>query len=177
MYERFNVVKPKKPLEDSYNVYPGQRTPVIFNDGENKVALRQFGFDVKWSKKPIFNAKVETLADKPTFSKKLRESRCLIPASRYFEWMSTPNGKKEYEHKVGKGELFAMAAVCDDDGFAIITTDAWKKLAKVHHRMPIVLQREYEDDWLNPDNTEPHKLLEYLMPLSEERIDFSPVGA
>lgn len=175
MYDRWDVPKPDFPLANNYNVYPGQPAPIILNDGDKRVALKQFGFNVKWSKKPIFNAKSETLAEKSLFSKKLRENRCLIPATSYFEWGGEKGKKKEYEHQVNNGELFALAGLYDDEGFTIITTDAWPKLAKIHHRMPVALQPEYENEWINPDMGDPKQLLELLAPLPAKNITFAPV--
>jgi len=175
MYERWDVARPQTRLKKNYNVYPGGSAPVILDDGEKRVALRQFGFEVPWSKNLVFNARLETITEKKLFSKKYRESRCLIPASRYFEWQTTDQGKKEFEHSVAGGALFAMAAVCDDDGFAIITTDAWPKLADIHHRMPVVMQRDFEDDWLNPDVVEMERLNRMLTPVSAKDISFAAV--
>ena len=63
----------------------------------------RWGLIPSWWSKPLkemkvatFNARAETVADKPMFRDAFRRTRCLIPASGYYEWQDTPDGKQPY---------------------------------------------------------------------------------
>lgn len=123
-----------------------------------------FGFEASW--KPgmqIFNAKSETVAELRTFSKLFRESRCLIPASFFFEWQKTTEGKQPFCIRLKDEDMFSFAGIYrPDEGFVIITTKPNSLMEPIHNRMPCILTKKDEDIWLNPDSTE-----DELMPLLE----------
>ena len=69
-----------------------------------------------WKKKAkeapaTFNARAETVAEKPTFREAFRRSRCLIPASGYYEWQKTPTGKQPYYYTTRDGSPLTVRRV------------------------------------------------------------------
>ena len=80
---------PKLPR---YNVAPSQMAPVVYHDeAERILAEFRFGLVPSWSKEAatkysLFNARAETLVQKPTFKKSLERRRCLVPADGFYEW-------------------------------------------------------------------------------------------
>src|SRR5512142_976391 len=82
---RFKVALPGQPLNQRYNVAPGQEVPVILNTIPDRFTLTPWGFHAPWKPKAgakplvLINARAETAAEKPTFRTAFREHRCLVP--------------------------------------------------------------------------------------------------
>jgi putative SOS response-associated peptidase YedK len=118
-----------------------------------------------------FNAKAETLQDKPSFRKSLLYNRCLIPAHGFFEW-HTLNGKKfPYYIRLKNDEPFAFAGLWDEwvnketgevlRTFTIVTTAANSLLEQIHNskkRMPVILEPGAASAWLDNNGSTDSKL-------------------
>jgi putative SOS response-associated peptidase YedK len=182
LYERFDVYNELHDLKSRYNIAPGQMNPAITRHSPNQIQNMFWGLIPFWAKDDSFrfktiNARVEGLDTKPVYKKPFRFQRCLIPATFFYEWDKTPklinksNPSVPYVFKLKNDSLFAFAGLYDIwkdkksgeeiTSYTIITTKANETVGKVHPRMPVILKREHEDDWLNPDITEP----EHLYPL------------
>jgi putative SOS response-associated peptidase YedK len=179
LYERFDVPKGKEKLADRYNVAPGSAMPVITGGEGRQVDVLRWGITPRWAKEKggrgLINARSETVAEKPTFKKLFERSRCLVPARGWFEWMRV-DGKQPYYFQLKDHELFSFAGLCDEDEYLILTTNALPSMQKVHHRMPVVLERGEEDEWLNPDITEVGQLRSALDVSDALRFDFYQVS-
>jgi len=121
----------------------------------------------------MINAKAETLTEKRTYIKPLSYQRCLIPASGFFEWQKTDQGKVPYLFYIPDRPVFCFAGLyvirkdSEDHelrSFTIITTTPNKLVEPIHDRMPVILSKEEEKIWLNPDFTEADQLLPLLDP-------------
>jgi putative SOS response-associated peptidase YedK len=116
----------------------------------------------------MINARAETLAEKPAYRSLLGKYRCLVVADGFYEWTVGPDGKKKPIHfRLTDGGLFAFAGLwtsqTDDAGnlvesCTIITTRPNELVAPVHDRMPVILPRELERDWLDADVSKEHAL-------------------
>src|SRR5439155_2474879 len=135
--------------------------------------------DPRHGPRPI-NARVETVADKPTFRTALGHSRCLVPASGYYEWPPAPPGTRKQPVRLAlaaaseERPLFAFAGLYDTwhgaDGqmletYTILTTAAPPELAALHPRMPVILAPAAEAPWLDPALTDLTQLLALLGPV------------
>ena len=122
---------------------------LVIGSGDNARILR-WGFEAAWSKQPLVNARAETLSVKPTFRPSL-ENRCLVPASAYFEWRH--DGRKRLKNRISLFDegLMAFAGLISADHFTIITCPPVANIAHIHNRMPVILDRQFENDWLDPD--------------------------
>lgn len=196
--ERFGVVKTPQgvALEPRFNVAPGQANPVVVGDSERTLALMQWGLVPGWAKEPksdysTINARVETVAEKPTYRGPLRSRRCLVPATGYYEWQAQAGAGRGAKQPFfmqladGDAELFAFAGLYDvwrgPDGqelysYAILTTEATPQLAAVHARMPLILPRAAEERWLDPQLSDPLRLLERIQPPPADRVRLYPVS-
>ena len=127
---------------------------ILIVDAPGKSSLRAWGLPAPWDGSPIFNARSETVTEKPTFQPYL-EHRCLIPASAWFEWRK--DGKMKQKMRIEttgeKQQPFAFAGLCGEDHATILTTAAIPSLAEIHGRMPLVLTREEAKTWLSPEQT------------------------
>ena len=176
--ERFGIRVRTAIYKANYNCSPTQVLPVIASDAPDTLQFFRWGLIPSWTKanepgkKPslLINARAETVADKPSFRNSFRHRRCLVPASGFYEWKTEPGrGKKiPYHFGLKSGELFAMAGLWDEwvspDGdnirsFTIITTTPNELVAPFHDRMPVMLRREDEGNWLGPGSMEQSLLL------------------
>ena len=164
---RFNV-DAIEPFTKKYNAYPNHDAyplPVITEEEPDRVSLRYWGMVPVWWKRDqrgLINIKYETLRDKRTFEKDLRERRCLVLANGFYEWKGVQGQKVPYYIRLKSGEPFAFAGLYEEnkiDGkpmqtFAIITTKPNDLMQPIHNRMPVILEPRNEADWLNPDMSE-----------------------
>ncbi|MGH8015417.1 MAG: SOS response-associated peptidase, partial [Candidatus Zixiibacteriota bacterium] len=147
--------------------------------GSLKLELMQWGLVPHWAKDPkigfkMINARAESVAEKPSFREPFKKHRCLVPATGFYEWPVDPTNPKRktplFVH-LKNDELFAFAGIWSmwlvpsdldpkrgkgvEGGilktYSLITTEPNPMLAKYHDRMPVILSRAEEDQWLDPD--------------------------
>ncbi len=159
--ERFNVEVFEERYTPSYNCAPSQLLPVIANSNPKKVSFYRWGFMLPKANEPktkftLINTRAETIDTKPLFKEAFERRRCLIPANGFYEWRS--RDKAPFRIFLANEPLFSMAGIWDyrkdnDDtavySFSIITTRANKKMSALHHRMPVILDRSDEEEWLH----------------------------
>lgn len=103
---------------------------------------------------PLINLRSEGLATKPFYSKILKRSRCLIPATAFFEWQSVAGRKQKMRISQPSGETLMLAGIFDHHPLAgttcaILTTAADETVSQIHERMPLILGREECSFWLD----------------------------
>jgi putative SOS response-associated peptidase YedK len=107
----------------------------------------------------MINARSETGGTKPAFRDALKSRKCLIPADAFYEWQRIGKSTQPYCFDVNEGELFAFAGIWDRwknaRGYAVETCshsdhDANAVTAAVHDRMPVILDLDSHDLWLDP---------------------------
>jgi len=141
-------------------VYPTDETPIVrMEDGAVHIHGMKWGFNPEYLKKPVINARCETLAEKPMFRKALVSKRCIVPASAFYEWEAVASGKVRRKIGSPSEKIISLAALYESfkqpDGvlqerFVIVTTDASEYVSSIHERMPLILAKEQEHDWLSP---------------------------
>lgn len=196
MCRRYRLKATPKQLEAAYAVQagedwpdeavftPGHPVPVVLTSrktGGRELHALQWGLVPHWAGDPemgkkLYNARAETIMDKPSFRDSFFHRRCLIPASSFFEWQA--ESKKLVEVFPSQDGLLAFAGIWDrwqsPDGkvlasCSIITTEASSVTAEIHHRMPAILNESAFNEWLDPDY--PASLLHaLLMPSDKVRI-------
>lgn len=181
---RFDIQDLQLPLLPRYNVAPSQSMPVVVRNSPNHVVEMQWGLIPSWSKEPrvtfsTINARTETISTSPVFRGPFKSRRCLVPASGFYEWQQTGQGKQPYCIRLKGGELFAFAGLYDiwqdDEGqelysYTIITTTPNALVAPIHNRMPVILHRQDEDAWLDKD-TDPARLRSFLVPYHADKME------
>ncbi|HEY9474781.1 MAG TPA: SOS response-associated peptidase [Mycobacteriales bacterium] len=166
----FGVDDAEPASAPGYNVAPTTPVPVIVDrhseDGERTRLLRvcRWGLVPSWARDTsgaarMINARVETVASKPAFRVALARRRCLVPADGWYEWavgLDVP-GRVPYYLTPKDGSPLAFAGLYEvwRNGprrlttCAIITTAATGQLARVHHRMPLLLRPDQWSAWLD----------------------------
>jgi len=167
------------PMPARYNVAPSQAVAAVTNQ-QSKIDYVRWGLVPSWAKdlsvgNRMINARAETLAEKPAFSRLLRRRRCLIPADGFYEWRKNPDGKTKtpmYIRMTG-GRPFAFAGLWDTwhdpDGATvpsctIITTTPNELMRPIHDRMPVILKEADYQRWLAPEETPAESLTKLLEP-------------
>lgn len=166
LQEYFELLSPPG-LSPRYNVAPSQPVAVVGlkADGQTRGLIRMtWGFVPRWADHPRggprpVNAKAETVTTSPPFRDSFRDRRCLLPASGFLEWETTPAGRVPYLFRPGVGGLMAFAGVWDvwkpKDGSAplstcaVVTVPANATVCPLHHRMPAILPPEHFSGWLD----------------------------
>ncbi|MDO6437063.1 SOS response-associated peptidase [Cyclobacterium sp. 1_MG-2023] len=165
-----------KNWKPSYNIAPSQLAPVVTSDKPDVIDVFHFGLVPHWAKDKkvgykMINARSETLLEKPSFKPLLvNNKRCLVLADSFFEWKKQGKEKQPFRIYLPEREVFFFAGLWsswkDPEGemynsYSIITTAPNKLMAKIHDRMPVILTREEEKMWLEPDQN-PKDLLKLL---------------
>lgn len=124
--------------------------PALVVTGHDTTQHLRFGLVVPWDKAPLINARIETLMEKPTF-RPILKNRCLIPATAWFEWRK--DGKASLKNRIFRADkqLLTFAALFDGNRFVVLTCPSSPAVSHIHHRMPVLLDKQNHGDWLNPD--------------------------
>ena len=138
-------------IKFSGEIFPTDIVPVIA--GTNKYLPMRWGF-TGFDKRPLINARSETALMKATFREHMRNRRCLVPASGYYEWKR--EGSKKIKHRIYVPDEPIYMAGCyrQEQGellprFVILTKAAGQGLEEIHDRMPVIVPNEYAGEWLS----------------------------
>jgi putative SOS response-associated peptidase YedK len=164
----FTVVE-RHPRDDEGKPDPGQT--------ERSLRTMRWGLVPHWAKDPsigsrMINARAESAAEKPAYRTALAKRRCLLPADGWYEWRREANRKQPFYMTTTDGSSLALAGVwstwrdpnADPDApplitCGVLTTDAVGQLTEIHDRMPLVLEPDQWQRWLDPDREDVKELL------------------
>jgi putative SOS response-associated peptidase YedK len=191
--EHFDSVSAEEDWIPRYNVAPTQPVPIIRQNPKEPVrelTLMRWGLIPAWSKDSsggasMIDARAETAATKPAFRDALKSRRCLIPADGFYEWMRAGKAKQPYCFEVNEGELFAFAGLWDRwkdpsgnwlKTCSILTTTPNAVTSTVHDRMPVILDPDAYDLWLDRGMTNVAAASELLKPYDARLMRCFPVS-
>jgi putative SOS response-associated peptidase YedK len=170
----------------SFNIAPTNSVPIVVEREIDSMPSREihsarFGLIPHWAKEvpaPLFNARIETVLEKPSFRESAIRKRCVIPASGYFEWDA-----KKQPHFIHSESIVAFAGIYSfwrdpakshDDpsrwvlSASILTKAGSPSLAWVHERSPVFLSEDGVDAWLAPDYETTPEVLDAICLESDE---------
>jgi|SRR5690625_689233 len=185
----FQLTHRIKGYKPSYNIAPGQEVLVIIHDGKQKRAgYLRWGLVPSWAKDEkvgykMINARSETAHEKPSFKQLMARKRCLIVADSFYEWKQVGDVKQPQRIQVANRSLFAFAGLWDKwqrdhrtlFTCTILTKDANDFIKDIHHRMPIILPKAKEDEWITPYVQSPIRLKQFLEEIVDEKLTAYPV--
>jgi putative SOS response-associated peptidase YedK len=191
--EHFLIDKVLSELTLNYNVAPTQEIlAIIQQEGLNVLEKLHWGFVPRWAKDistgyKMINARIETIAIKPSFRDAFKKRRCLIPADGFYEWKGEKGNKQPFFIKLPDEKPFAFAGLWEtwsdkdkpDDIYrscTIITREASPCLKDIHHRMPAILSPDTYDAWLNHENQDSEALQEILTKKTVTEFMVRPVS-
>ncbi len=172
-------------FEPRYNISPGTDVLVVRTAQNRRRAAveRRWGLIPAWAKDPaigrrLANARGESLDERPAFRDAFRESRCLVPASGYYEWQTVGGLKYPWYLRPLGAELFALAGLCatwqGPQGtlrtVALVTAVPNELAARIHDRMPLIIAPQDYAAWLDPANRDLRMLKAMVRPYSPERM-------
>ena len=183
--ERFSFTGPDMGWVPSYNIAPTQQVVAITNEGaQNRAQLMRWGLVPFWAKDPsignrMINARAETLVERPSFRSAFKERRCLVVADGFYEWRRAAGRKRPMRITVAGEETFAFTGLWESWGqgggerlltCTIITTAANGFMEPIHDRMPVILSRDAEEAWLDPEDEDVGTLSELLLPYPSDQM-------
>lgn len=178
----------KFDFKDRYNISPTQIVPVVTS---NCIELMRWGLIPHWSHDEkigysMINARYESVSEKPTYKKSFKFQRVIIPSSLFYEWDKSKKPSQPWLFKLKNNELFGFAGIYNSwinpktkdeiKTFSIITVPANRIVGKIHERMPAILKKKDEEEWLNPDNIEKNQLIPFLNPYPDSEMESYPVS-
>jgi len=152
-----DLVKTKIKVEDrdNYNAHPTQKLPIIkaYTNGKT-LENYDWGLVPSWAKnkkdfRPLINARLETLMEKVSFKNLIQTSRCLVVADGYYEWKRENKEKTPYYFTRSDRSIIFFAAIYQNNQFCIITCEATDNVKEIHHRVPLILNKEQILNYLN----------------------------
>ncbi len=208
-----------EPLAPDYNVAPTKEVYAVVTRppqeesteaagspeaaGERQLRVLRWGLVPFWAKDPsigskMINARMETVAEKPSFRRAFAARRCLLPADGYYEWYPTQQltksgkpAKQPFFIRPKDGGVLAMAGLYeiwrdptrDDDDperfrwtCAVLTTQAEDAVGHIHDRMPLMVERDRWGAWLDPTVSSKDDLLGALVPAAPGQLEAYPVS-
>ncbi len=196
------VERPNFPAR--YNIAPTQPVPIVRmeRDGEGRnirhFTLVRWGFLPGFVKDPkkfplVINARAETLAEKPSFRNAFARRRCIFIADAFYEWRREGSGKRKgappaqpFLIQRQDGGPLALAGLWETwtgpngeelDTACIVTTSANGAMAAIHDRMPVILEPNAFDRWLDCMDHDERSAGALLRPTGDDTLAFTPIGA
>jgi putative SOS response-associated peptidase YedK len=176
-----DVLRLREEYLPRYNIAPSNSVLVVLFDGNRRrLKTMHWGlpphFKAAGKAAPLlFNARAETLSEKPSFSKLVEKQRCLIVADGFYEFLPVGKTKRPVRFILKDGKLFAFAGLyaVDKEGkeaCTIVTTEANQLVNKVHDRMPVMLEPDGEKLWLDPKVSDYENLVPCFKPIDPAKL-------
>jgi putative SOS response-associated peptidase YedK len=182
-------------LAPRYNIAPTQEVPVVRDlhaQGGRRLALLRWGLIPAGSDPAgpmgagvLINARSETVDEKPSFRRAFRRRRCLVVTDGFYEWRRLAGRRQPYYVTFHDGRPFGFAGLWDRwepaegepvESCAILTTGPNNLVRPIHDRMPVILDPESYDLWLDPTPARTARLKALLRPHAEEEMVVYPVS-
>jgi putative SOS response-associated peptidase YedK len=175
-------------IRPNFNMCPTQKAPVL-NVLEGQIGLHEmrWGLVPAWAKTvkdadkySMINAKAEEITEKRSYKAAFQARRCIVPVSGFYEWRREGDKKRPFAIHMNAGGIVSLAGIWEHwvnqetgeivDSFALITTMANAFMQKIHDRMPVILDEKDEEIWLDPEITDPKKVVPLLKPCPSELL-------
>ena len=159
-------------------IAPSEPIPVVRQTGcqGRELVLMRWGLIPSWVKDPnafsmLINARSETALEKPSFRAAMRHRRCLIPADGFYEWTGPKGERRPFHVARADGGPIAFAGLWEHwqgaqgeemESVTILTTSANTDLAPLHHRMPVIIDPDDFDAWVDCERIPAEEVMELL---------------
>lgn len=156
----------EKFLKPHFNVAPSQKNIVVRKGSIDEMV---WGLVPSWSKErntkfSTINARSESISEKPTYRNAFKNRRCIVPATGYYEWRVNTKPKIPYYFYPVEDDVFYFAGIWDRwrdlNTYSVVTTEASESIRKIHHRMPVILDKSDVALWLEGSIDEVESLMQ-----------------
>ena len=173
-----------------YNIPPREMAPTVLKaHGKRRLVAGLWSLLGPWAdslehanRASTFNAKAETLTDRPAYRNAFLKRRCIVPAEAFYEWVGPKKERQPLNIARADGQLLSMAGLFNywrpagSHGrpmltFTVVTTAPSRWMARIHNRMPLILQDDQIGTWLDPTLSDPQQLGELLKAPPEDFLD------
>ena len=178
-----------------YNIPPREMAPTVLEvHGKRHLVAGLWSLMGPWAdsleqanRTTTFNAKAETLTDRPAYRNAFLKRRCIVPAEAFYEWVGPKKERQPLNIARADGKLLSMAGLLTTGSqprsqgrpmltFTIVTTAPNRWMARIHNRMPLILQDHHIDTWLDATISDPQQLGELLKAPPEDFLDCYPIS-
>lgn len=199
--ERYNAsIDSELEVAHYENGFDFGESPIITAESKSELQPYNWGLVPWWTKSQsaalqirlrTLNAKSEEMYGKPSYRDSVKEGkRCLVPSTGFFEWRWLNGGKQKYPYYIflKDEKIFSLAGIYSTwkdktseeemNTYSVLTTEANELMEKIHNskkRMPVIIPREYEQDWLNQDLSK-EDVLALCQPLDYRVMDAYPIS-
>ncbi|MFW6183496.1 MAG: SOS response-associated peptidase [Chloroflexota bacterium] len=199
MCGRFTLIIPGEELADAfglpqaptltprYNIAPTQPVAAVRQhpeSGQRELTYLHWGLIPFWAKDTsmasrMINARSETVAEKPAYRAAFKYRRCIIPASGFYEWQKQNGQKQPYYIHHAEGAPLGLAGLWEHwqgadgseiESCTILTTRPNDLMKPLHNRMPVILEPEDYDAWLQSDGRNQEELQHLLRPAADDML-------
>ncbi len=160
LLDHLGLVLPEERFTPKYNVSPTAAIwGVLVSRTATTLEPMQWGFVPPWAKegqfkRPLFNARSETIWEKPSFKNLIRRYRGIVPVNGFYEWQKKGNSRLANYISLKDAPAMGLGAIIQthSDGYSqccLITADANSQMQDVHNRQPVIINADNMDEWLN----------------------------
>jgi len=187
-YARLLDAVPLVDAQPTYNLAPSQPITICRMNGKRTLLQVKWGLIPFWAQESktgysMINARAETVATKPAFREAYKKRRCLIPTDGFYEWKAMKPAKQPYFIHRADNKPFALAGLWEHwekegekiESAAIIVTTANQLMKPIHDRMPVVIDPDDFERWLNPENMG-DTVADLLVAHDEEGFEAYPIS-
>ncbi|WP_101846120.1 SOS response-associated peptidase [Halobacillus sp. Marseille-P3879] len=188
--KQFNLKMPIPDYTPRYNIAPGQKVLAVIDNGEQRRGgYMYWGLVPSWAKDPkigykMINARSETAHEKPSFKKLMTAKRCLVIADSFYEWKRDGKEKIPFRIKSKNRKLVAFAGLWDqwrteeEERFTctILTKAADDFMESIHHRMPVILPKDQQEEWIKPVKWQPEAAAQFIESCGTEELEADQVS-
>jgi putative SOS response-associated peptidase YedK len=175
-----------------FNIAPTDDASVVVQRDDRRAIVRyRWGLIPPWADDPkiasrTFNARAETVTSSPMFRDAFKKRRCLVPVDGFYEWRRAGKERTPLTIFDPEGRLLALAGLWTgrqdpESGewkrtFTVITTRPNAFMARIHDRMPAIIEPADWELWLDPAPRDPGELLALLEPRDALALDAHAVS-
>ena len=189
--QRFEFLAGELVYSPRYNIAPTQPVLAVTSGTDRRASYMRWGLIPSSARNAtvgnrLINARGETVAERNSFRTAFIRRRCLVLADGFYEWQRAGKARRPMRIVMKSGEPFAFAGLWDSwrdpqgevvRSCTIITTEANELIRPIHDRMPVILPRETESFWLDPDVDDPGALSSVLVPYSSHDMEVYEVSS
>jgi putative SOS response-associated peptidase YedK len=189
-YYEIDQVEDLEIWKREYNIPPREMARVVLeSDGKRSLMAGLWSLMGPWpeslekgNQASTFNAKAETLTDRPAYRNAFLKRRCIVPAEAFYEWVGPKKERQPLNIARKDRKLLSMAGLFNywkpaaSQGrpmltFTVVTTAPSRWMARIHNRMPVILRDDQIDTWLEPTVSDPPQLGELLKAPPEDFLN------